>query len=200
MKSIIIILSKMIIKASAGLTQLKIEAILHPTRIQIIQLLAREPMTVQEMLEELPITAQASLYRHLNALKKNAIVRVAEEKQVRGTVEKRYALNEKETTLTREEAGSLTKEEHMRYFMTFFTIVLQQVETYLEGEVDFEKDGFGYHQLDLKLTEKEYEEFLNDYRSLLKHYSKKNSEDGTKRTISNIIVPENRPYRTEKDK
>ncbi|PYZ93903.1 transcriptional regulator [Salipaludibacillus keqinensis] len=168
----------------------KADAILHPIRMKILQALARQSMTVQEMVEYLETVPQATLYRHLNMLKKHDIVHIMEEKQVRGTVEKRYTLNEESAIMSGDEAEQISKDDHIRYFMTYFAMILKQFEEYLDGDVNFEDDGFGYHQLDLYLNDEEYRKFILEYRELLQKYSQQSSLNDRKRTLSTVLIPE----------
>ncbi|WP_416151747.1 helix-turn-helix domain-containing protein [Salipaludibacillus sp. HK11] len=168
----------------------KVDAVLHPIRMKIIQALARNSMTVQEIGDHLGDVPQATLYRHLNILKKSIIVSVEKETQVRGTLEKRYSLNINNARVSADEAKTISKEEHKRYFMAYFALILKQMEEYMEGEVDYEKDGFGYNQIDLYLTDEENIEFLTDYGALLQKYSQSNHSEARKRTISTVLIPE----------
>lgn len=168
----------------------KADAILHPVRMKIIQALAKHKMTVLDMLDYLGDVPQATLYRHLNQLKKFEIIYVEDEKQRRGTVEKTYALNARNVLMNADEASNISKEEHIRYFMTYYTMILKQLEEYMDGEVNLEKDGFGYHQLELSLNDEEFLQFSREYRDLLMKFSQRDSEHSRKRSLSTVIIPE----------
>ncbi|SES33411.1 helix-turn-helix domain-containing protein [Salipaludibacillus aurantiacus] len=170
--------------------QSKGDVILHPIRIKILKALARKPMTVQEMIDCLQNIPQATLYRHLKVLRNHQIVEVEEEKQVRGTLEKRYTLNGKNAHMSGEEAKNITKEEHSRYFMMYAALIIKQLEEYLDGDIDIEKDGFGYTQIDLQLNEEDNLKFLEEYRELVEKYCRLSSDGARKRTLSTIMIPE----------
>ncbi len=168
----------------------KADAILHPIRMRIIQELASKPCTVQELLQYLQDVPQATLYRHLNTLKKAEVVEVIKEQKIRGTVEKTYALAQASAILSGDEVQHLTKEEHLQHFMNFYTMLAKEFEAYLEGDVNFEKDGFGYHQLPLHLSDSEQQAFLEDYKKLVGKYQFKPREDRRKRTMAVSFIPE----------
>ncbi|RKL64989.1 transcriptional regulator [Salipaludibacillus neizhouensis] len=170
--------------------QSKAEIILHPVRMKIIQALAKKSMTVLNMLDYLGDVPQATLYRHLNQLTKFEIIYVEEERKRRGTVEKTYALNEKNAIINAKEAGKISKDDHFNYFMTYYAMILKQLEEYMEGEVNFEKDGFGYHQVEMCLSEEDFQQFSSEYRDLLVRFSKLNSDSARKRSLSTVIIPE----------
>jgi DNA-binding transcriptional ArsR family regulator len=73
----------------------KVDLILHPIRMRIIMALAGERWTARQIAAALPDVAQATLYRHINALAEGGILRIVEERPVRGMVEKVYALADK---------------------------------------------------------------------------------------------------------
>jgi DNA-binding transcriptional ArsR family regulator len=170
--------------------QRKIDIVLHPIRMQLIKALVRKPMTVQELLYDVQDVAQATLYRHLNLLKEHHIIRIKEERQVRGAVEKTYELMEGAAIISAEEAGSITKEEHQRYFLRYFAMILKQFDDYLEGDVNMEQDGFGYNQIELALTDEEFQSFTLEFSELIKRYGNKMNSHARKRTLSTILLPE----------
>ena len=77
------------------MNQSKMKLILHPVRMKIIQsLLNGKNMTVQQLSQRAKDVPQATLYRHLNKLLEAELIQVVQENQIRGTVEKVYALKE----------------------------------------------------------------------------------------------------------
>lgn len=68
---------------------------LHPVRLRILQAFrGRSAMTARELAERLADVPQATLYRHLGALTDGGVLRVVEERRVRGAVERVFALPE----------------------------------------------------------------------------------------------------------
>ena len=75
------------------MNQSKMKLILHPVRMKIIQsLLNGKNLTVQQLSQRAKDVPQATLYRHLNKLLEADFIQVVQENQIRGTVEKVYAL------------------------------------------------------------------------------------------------------------
>lgn len=69
---------------------------MNPIRLRIIQyLIFHEKGTPSQIMEELSDIPSASLYRHIKLLYENGCIEVTEEKKIRGTVERTYALNAK---------------------------------------------------------------------------------------------------------
>ena len=84
--------------------EFKINTILHPVRMRIMQsLLGGKELTAQEISKRVSDVPQASLYRHLNRLLEAEVLEVVEENKVRGTMEKVYALSNQLETMTAKE-------------------------------------------------------------------------------------------------
>lgn len=70
-------------------------ACMNPARQRILQVLAlRQSATPGQLSEALPDIPRASLYRHLRILQEAKMIEVCEEKAIRGTVERSYALKQ----------------------------------------------------------------------------------------------------------
>jgi DNA-binding PadR family transcriptional regulator len=170
----------------------QIEAVLHPIRYRIIQqFLDGEPKTVKELAKEMKDTSQASLYRQLDTLVQAEVLVITKENKIRGTLEKVYSLNQPKAHMTNDDIKDLTKEEHLQYFLFFISQITYDFETYLENEtIDFLKDGVGYRQVALHLTDEELENYIKDLRKVYEKYMQyKPTPERTKRMISTITIP-----------
>ncbi|SDZ10897.1 Helix-turn-helix domain-containing protein [Evansella caseinilytica] len=172
------------------MTQSKGDVLLHPVRMKIIQALAGRSMTVQQLLDNIKEVPQATMYRQLNILKKHGIVIVEGEQPIRGAVEKTYTLDTRKSFITPDEAKHISKEEFIRYFIMYYANLVRMTEEYFEGEVDFDTDGYGFHQLELQLNREEWTNFRQDYQQLLKKYHFDPRPDRRKRTMAAAFIPE----------
>ncbi len=171
----------------------KIEAILHPVRFRMIQyFLDGQKKTAKELAIKLPDISQATLYRQLDTLVKAGILSVVEEKPVRGTVEKVYAVNFSGVILRKEDIRDLSREEHLQYFLLFTAQLAKDFETYLQNDdVDFERDGVGYRQTAVYLTDSEFKQLAGELSAVMKKYVNNPPAPGRKkRMISTIVIPE----------
>lgn len=169
------------------------ELILHPIRMRIIQTLAaNQRLTVQQIGEILSDVPQATLYRHLNKLVSADIMKVVDQNQIRGATEKVYALSQSGAIITPEEASKFTKEEHMNYFLQFVSNLIGHYGRYLEQEeIDLLKDGVGYRQIGLNLSDEEFLGFVSDLRSVVQKYlSNEAAPNRRLRYFSTIVMPE----------
>lgn len=87
--------------------QNKVDVILNPVRIRIIQYASQnQPMTVAQLANALPDVSKATLYRHLRILTENQILQVVGEEKIRGTFEQSYSLNRSKINATGQESRS----------------------------------------------------------------------------------------------
>lgn len=174
-----------------------LDAMLHPIRMRIMTTLAgREGMTPLQLAETMPDVSQATLYRHINRLTESSLLTVIEERQVRGTIEKVYVLNNSvQTHLGREDMQNLSKEEHMHYFNTFLVTLMEEFSIYLRQtkKVDYAADGVGYSQVILYMDDAEmltFSQKINE--ALLPFAENKNADESStrrKRVFSTVLMP-----------
>ena len=60
--------------------------ILHPVRWRIIRAASGGAITAQRLVAQMPDVPKATLYRHLNTLANAGLLRLVEQRRVRGTV------------------------------------------------------------------------------------------------------------------
>ncbi|PEA55528.1 transcriptional regulator [Bacillus pseudomycoides] len=171
----------------------KMDILFHPIRFQLIQeFIGGENLTAKQLAKKLPHIPQATLYRHLDKLTTAHILQVAQETQIRGTIEKLYALNLSMASVSQKDLQDVTKEEHMQYFMMFVTQLMANFKDYLQQDhIDFEKDGVGYRQASFYMSDEEFQEFAREMSGVfLKAMERKPSPERKRRTISTIIIPE----------
>lgn len=119
---------------------------MHPVRFRILQTLAAETLTTQEIDDRLPDVPQSSIYRHLKLLLKGEIISVAEKRLVHGIQERTYRLAQR-PYLSAEDMAGMSANEHLRTFTTYIMTLLQGFTDYLElaGETpDLLADRVGY--------------------------------------------------------
>jgi len=174
---------------------------LHPVRMRILMLLSGSPgMTPQQMADRMSDIPQATLYRHIGRLFQSGLLSVVEERPVRGTLEKVYALNtapDGKNISTKEalsEINQMSKEEHLRYFTTFMLTVLDDFSHYLNlsenGKMNLAADGVGYLKLVLFLSDEEFADFaaaLN--QALVPFLNRETTPERRKRLFTTVMMP-----------
>lgn len=170
----------------------KINTILHPARMRIMQsLLGSKELTAYEISQRVPDVPQASLYRHLNKLLEAEVLEVVKENKVRGTMEKVYALSNQLETLTANEVKEASRQDHFGFFFSFLTNLLGDYEQYLQQEnIDLEKDGVSYRQVSIFLSDEELKDLLTEMRTIVgKVMDNEPTTERKLRTISTIVIP-----------
>lgn len=167
------------------------DLLLHPVRLRIVQTLAASELTPRQLHRRLGDVPQATLYRHVGLLVDGGLIEVVAERQVRGTVERTYAVVADAVSLGVEDLTGSTADDHFRYFATFVGTLLADFATYLEREkVDFEADRVGYRQVPLLLSDEELDELGREMReSIQKRLANEPSPERKRRILSTIVLP-----------
>lgn len=169
------------------------DLLLHPIRMGIVQnLIGDRRMNAQQIGELMPGVPQATLYRHLNKLLEVGIISVVEENPVRGTVEKVYSMVSKAMEAVNEEAMKLTADDHKRYFFTFMTGLMEELEKYFDNKnTDVLKDGLSYRRGRYYMNEEEYAAFIDDLKNAFGKVIGNTPAPGRKaRTIALVMIPD----------
>lgn len=168
----------------------KVDVILHPQRMAIIRALGSRRRTPKELLAELPGLSQASLYRHLSTLERSGVVEVVEEHRQRGAVERTYALGSG-AVVTAAELAQASRDDHFRFFASFAGSLMRQYGAYLErDEIDLERDGVGYREHVLQLSDAELRSMLAELRTVLAaHAELSASPDRSPRLVATVTMP-----------
>lgn len=179
----------------------KASLILHPVRMRIIQAMIGKRRNVHQLQEWLPDIPQATLYRQLQKLVQAGILLVVDQKQVRGAVEKTYALAEHGSEITEEELKALDSNEHIRYFMTFLAQLLGEFGDYVQqGPIDMKRDGAGYRQAALYLSEAEWKQMATEVSAAVrKHMDHEPTPERRRYSFTTILIPEGRKTNEQTD-
>lgn len=170
----------------------KLDALLHPIRMRIVQsLLGDKRLNVNDLLKQLPDVPQATLYRHINILKDLGIIEVIKENRIRGTIEKIYRLKLENAHIKPEDIMSMTREDHFNFFFKYMIDVLSNFENYLaQDKFDLMKDMVAYSQVELNLSDQEFMELFNTVsEAYSKAIANELTEDRKKRLIYTITMP-----------
>jgi len=166
------------------------EVVLHPQRMAILRVLAGETLTTKQLADRLPDIPAATLYRHVALLQAAGIVRVVAERQVRGAVERTYALGDR-TVLGPEDLAQASADDHFRYFATFAAGLIDEFGRYVhEGEPDLARDGVGYREHVLNITDAELRDLLAEVRAAIERRAG-NAPDAERkpRLLATVTMP-----------
>jgi hypothetical protein len=168
------------------------DLILHPVRLRIIVAFARgRRLTPQQVAAVLPDVPQATLYRQIERLYRGGALAVAAERPVRGAVERTYVLAEGGASLSPDELARSSREDHLGYFTAFAAGLVAQFEEYLDrSEIDLLKDGVGYRQVVLNLTDEEVSEMAVALNAAVGPFLAYDPKPGRRpRMLATVLIP-----------
>jgi DNA-binding transcriptional ArsR family regulator len=172
------------------------DLILHPVRMRLLVTLARRQLTARQLSELLPDVPQATLYHHLGILTRAGLLRVVSERQVRGTVEKLYALANDNAALSSADLANASRDDHLRYFTLFVTTLLGDFARYLrqDAPIDLLADGVGYHEVPFYLSDEEFAQAAAAVnQALLPFLNNQPAPHRRRRLFSTIVFPDANP-------
>lgn len=139
----------------------KATLLLHPIRLQIITAISTGQMTARELSQVIPGVPQTTLYRHINALVEGGLLKVVSETQIRGTVERTYAVAAL-PSLKPEDLQGMTKQDYQQAFLVYLSTLMSAAQRYLdsksdEGTFNPIADGLDLSLGSLNLSEAEFQ-------------------------------------------
>ena len=167
----------------------------HPVRLQIIAAISSQRMTVAELSALLPDVPQTSLYRHINTLVEGGILKIAGEKQVRGTVERTYQLSGL-PSLQPADLRSLTRRDLQQALTVYLSTLMSSASRYIEGKKDDApinplEDGVDLSLGHLFLTDEEFRAVNARIMEIVSEARRKEPAPGRKRRLfSYLFIPQ----------
>ena len=168
------------------------DLLLHPLRLRIVQtFLGDRQLTTGQLLAEIDGVPPATLYRQVATLARAGVLMVVGERQIRGTVERTYALSLQDAQLTDEDLENMTPEDHRHAFMAFFAGLLADVDRYIDsGDVDLVRDGAGYRTVGLWLTRDELTDMVTEIGAAVRARSGNRAAPGrVRRMLTTVLIP-----------
>jgi hypothetical protein len=168
------------------------DLVLHPVRLRILlAFLGGRRLTPQQVAAALPDVPQATLYRQIERLRRGGALAVAAEQRVRGAVERTYVLAEGGASLSPADLAKASRDDHLGYFTSFAAGLIAQFEQYLERPViDLVRDGVGYRQVVLNLTDDELSEMAAAVNAALGRFVANEPKPGRqRRVLATVLIP-----------
>ncbi|MGY1718972.1 MULTISPECIES: helix-turn-helix domain-containing protein [unclassified Blastococcus] len=173
-----------------------VDLLLHPVRLRVVQaFLGGRTLTTGEVRSALPDVPVASLYRHVGVLADAGVLEVVGERRVRGAAERSYRLVSSAAEVSADDLATMTGEDHRRAFTTFVASLLADFDRYLDrGEPDLVRDGVGYRQVGLWLTDAEFDELLTELRGVLQaRLANRPGDERRRRLVGLVNLPGEEP-------
>ena len=164
--------------------------LMHPQRLRIVAALMQlGPATATEISERLPSVPSATLYRQLRTLTEIGVVMVAEERRIRGTVERVYKLEWAKARLDASALNDLSPQEVQAIFGSFLAVLAGEFEEYSQrDDRDYRRDAVMFAWQPLVINPERYEEFLNALAEAIRPFAAPPGEAST-HTLSFVSLP-----------
>ncbi|MDX8141807.1 helix-turn-helix domain-containing protein [Lentzea sp. BCCO 10_0061] len=171
------------------------DLLLHPVRMRILQaLFETDPLTTAQLRERLPDIAPATMYRHIAVLAESGVLEVADERRVRGTVERSYRVRKEEATVDPDARAAMTREDHLRSYSTFAASLMGDFDRYLaHPDADPHADGVVYQQAAVWLTDEEFAVMLKEIQHAVLSRTGGERDGGRRRRVVSLVVVPDEP-------
>ncbi|SHL43849.1 helix-turn-helix domain-containing protein [Streptomyces yunnanensis] len=169
-----------------------LELLGHPVRLRIVHLMrGGQLLTATQLCARIRDVSQATVYRHLELLATGGVLEVADERRVRGAVERRYRLCQERAAITPETAARLTTDDHRRAFAMAMTVLLTEFNAYLDQDRAAPvEDLVGYRQHSVWLSDDELRSLIGELRRVIApRLANGPTPDRSQHLLSPILFP-----------
>jgi DNA-binding transcriptional ArsR family regulator len=173
-----------------------LELLLHPVRVRIVHAMSGgRTRTTSDLCASMPDVPKTTLYRHVGLLAEAGVLEVAGERRVQGAVERRYRLHRERAKIGREEAESMSLDDHRHAFAAALGVLLAEFNAYLDREnADPAADAIGYTQIPLWLSQDERAELIDELVAVIKpRHDNEPAPGRTPHLLSPILFPTEEP-------
>jgi DNA-binding transcriptional ArsR family regulator len=172
------------------------ELLAHPVRLRVVHAMCggRE-LTTAELCDRIRDVSKATVYRHVDLLAVGGVLEVAQERRVRGAVERRYRLRRDRAGIGADVVDSLSADDHRGAFAAALAVLAAEFTAYLARDAAHPAaDQVGYRQHALWLSPGELRGMIDGMReAIVPHLANGPSPDRTRYLISPILFPVEAP-------
>ncbi|WP_103351133.1 helix-turn-helix domain-containing protein [Amycolatopsis sp. CA-128772] len=179
-----------------------LELLAHPVRLRIVHAMrGGRTQTTAQLCALLPDISKATVYRHVDLLAAGGILEVAEERRVRGAVERHYRLRPERAAIDPGTAASLSREDHRRGFAVAVAALIAEFNAYLDREsANPATDPVGYRQHAIWLDREELIAMNTELRdAILPRLANEPIPGRTRYLLSPILFPSEHPELAPRD-
>jgi DNA-binding transcriptional ArsR family regulator len=173
-----------------------LELLGHPVRLRIVHAMrGGRTLTTTELCARLPDVSKAMVYRHVDLLAEGGILEVAEERRVRGAVERHYRLRQDRASIGPNVMGSISLDDHQRAFAAAVAVLVSEFNAYLARDhAAPAEDLVGYRQHAIWLNPEELLEMIEGMRrAIVPHLTNQPAPDRAQYLLSPILFPVEEP-------
>ncbi len=157
----------------------KRKVIMNSIRMRIIQyLMINGTATATELAGDMTEVPKTTLYRHINVLEQAGVISVVEEKKIRGTIEKTFAINMEAMEEDKDEEVVLNNA-----FSFLMNVYGDFVKYFSKEETDLQSEGLFIRTSEFMLKDKDFDRFCKDLDDVFEKYKAKSGDKLRKITI-----------------
>ncbi len=172
----------------------KRDLILHPVRLRILANLAGRQLTTTMLAAALPNVPQATLYRQIKILWEGGLLEVVAENEVRGALERTYAVSAEGDRLEAQDVANLSREDYLLYFNIFAATLLDNFNSYIQ-QADLDRlpdDGLSFNQVVLYLNDAERATLRAQLTNAIRDaIGNSPTVDRRAYTLASVVIPTN---------
>lgn len=147
-------------------------------------------LSPKTLLSKLPDVPQATLYRYINKLHKNDILKISSEKQKRGTIEKTYSLNAQLSEKNLDKLTEITPQQYFDLFSKFTVGLLKEFNAYSKNEeANIIEDGTGFSTVPIYATADELKKYSQEIKKILEPALIKSEGKQRRHNFVMIVTP-----------
>lgn len=169
-----------------------LKVLAHPVRLRVIHALrGGHTLTAAQLCARINDASKATVYRHLQVLTDAGILLVAEERRVRGAVERHYRLRSERASIDAAQTEQLTTEDHRLGFAAATAALQAEFAAYLDrADADPPADLVGYRQHAIWLNRQELASLIEALRAaILPALENQAAPDRSQYLLSPILFP-----------
>jgi DNA-binding transcriptional ArsR family regulator len=165
--------------------QNKVDVILNPVRIRVIQYVAHnQPVTVAQIAKALPDVSKATLYRHMRILTENGILQVVGAEKIRGTFEQSYSLNKGKINATGQESRS---ELQALVYSMLTKLIAEFTEYFSRDLISPVKDKLFLSTNTFSLDNDDFDSFTQEVFAIIEKYSQFPVKENSKTRLITVV-------------
>ena len=164
----------------------------HPIKCKLLlELYSAGKATAKQLAEIYNDIPQATLYRYLKRMTNDGILKVVEQNQVRGTMEKTYAVAVELKSIGQELEGENAGNAYMQMFMQYVFGFIKQFQEYCKNpDINISKDQSSFTLAPIYANDEELASAMAEYAKIIQRlYKNQPTPDRKLRTLGLIISP-----------
>ncbi|MGX8833503.1 hypothetical protein ACWG0P_04745 [Amedibacillus sp. YH-ame6] len=168
------------------------EVMTNPIKCKLLfEINSCKQTTAKHLAEKFSDIPQATLYRYLKKMTADGILKIVEETQVRGAVERTYSVA---INLSKEGAKIISNNSGEAYMQAFTQYVLGFIKLFQEycnsDNINIQEDKSGFSLAPIYLTDEELEKVVTSIHETIKpHRDNEPAENRKLRSIGVIVSP-----------